>query len=373
VPVSQDTLDKLAKALGVDPAKAEKTLNALQQAGFTASPGWETKIDNALKSAGETFAGSAESTWEDIEKPFTKSSPGGSQDTPPQTGPVTSDPALSLKADEAKAGEQSRVANLRALSGMKTIDQGSLSPQENATVDEIGKQLYGKDWTGSADQLAEVKREATWREGHRPGEPSTGGGTSKAATTVNPWDLIASGLTNQDLAIEKNLDPVLAGQVTPMATAEAGGQALGHLGLAPNSSAAQWLNSNLAAGQAQAAPLEQAMGNYEKAYQTGATGVDAALGNYGAANAAAITTAPEQNWLNTLVSHIQSNAIYGGTLPTGVQLTPALRAAYNAAGFNLPASAGTTGTPKLPALTNTSGTPPSALSGTSQVPSSTGG
>ncbi len=351
--ISQDTLDKIAKALGTTPDKAQKTLDALQQAGFTPSPGWETKIDNALAGAGENLWSSAAATFGHGGGPAPDS-------TPVQSGPVTSDPALSLKADEDKAAEQSREANLRALSGMKTLDQGTLSPQENAVVDQLGKQLYGKQWSGAPDQLAEVQREAEWREKHRPDSGTQAGSEKAAAAPPNPWEEIAQGLVNQDTAIEKQLDPVLAGQTTPLATTEASNQALSSLGLSPNSSAAQWLNQNLAQGQAQAQPLQNAMQGYANAYQAGATGVDQALQNYGAANAAAITTAPEQNWLNTLVSHIQSNAIYGGTLPTGVQLTPALKSAYNAAGFNLPASAGTTAG-ALPPVTNTSGSVPQAL------------
>ena len=178
----------------------------------------------------------------------------------------------------------------------------------------------------------------------------------------NPWAQIGAQLVAQDKAVEQQIDPVVAGQTGQAAVSQAANQALSALG---GSADAGWLKSNLAAGQAQAAPLEAAMAQYGKAYQAGNTAVDNALTNYGAANAAAITTAPTQDWINALVSHIQSNAIYGGPLPPGVQLPPALANAYQQAGFTLPKTSSTgatsSGIPPNPVVT--SGTPPNVTQG----------
>ncbi len=142
----------------------------------------------------------------------------------------------------------------------------------------------------------------------------------------NPWNQLGQQLVSQLQAEQAPVTQALSGQLTQPATASAEQQALAATGVSPTSSASQWLQGEISQGNANDAPLQQAMAAYGQAYTQGQQGVDTALANLGTANALGVQTAPEQTWLTDLASHVQSNLAYYGQIPTSAaqNLPPAL-------------------------------------------------
>jgi hypothetical protein len=130
-----------------------------------------------------------------------------------------------------------------------------------------------------------------------------------------PWAKLSESLVKQ---YQSDLAPVTAavsGSTNAAGQAGAASQALASLDLAPNSSAGQWLESNLGAANANAAPVTAAMNAYGAQYAAEAGPITKALQAYGQANELEVSTAPEQSWLNALASHITSNLSYYGEVP----------------------------------------------------------
>jgi hypothetical protein len=130
-----------------------------------------------------------------------------------------------------------------------------------------------------------------------------------------PWAKLSESLVKQ---YQEDLSPVTAavsGATNATGQADAASQALGSLGLSPNSSAGQWFESQLGAANANAAGVTQAMNQYGAQYAAEAGPITKALQAYGQANELEVSTAPEQSWLNALASHITSNLSYYGEVP----------------------------------------------------------
>ena len=135
-------------------------------------------------------------------------------------------------------------------------------------------------------------------------------------STANDFSQMLKGLMQDQSNLTTPLANLASGQQTAPGTTDAVSTALAAAGLSPNSPAAQWLNANITQAQAADAPMASAMTAYQNAYNTGQGGVNTALQNMGSAENLAAQTAPEQNWLQALATHIQSNLNYYGTIPS---------------------------------------------------------
>jgi hypothetical protein len=137
----------------------------------------------------------------------------------------------------------------------------------------------------------------------------------QAAIAANPFNQMGQGLVADEKNLEAPLENAMSGGLTAPGTSNAVATALSAAGLSPGSPAAQWLNANISQANAADAPMAQAMQQYGQAFGQGDAGVQSALANMGQANALANTVAPEQQWLQSLATHIQSNLNYYGTIP----------------------------------------------------------
>jgi hypothetical protein len=197
-----------------------------------------------------------------------------------------------------------------------------------------------------------------------------GGTTTSSAPTAtqleqeianDPWSQLGKALTTQLQQEQVPIEKAISGGDTASTAQAATTQALADAGLAPNSSAAQWLTSNMNQAQANDAPMAQAMNAYGQAYAAGQQGVNTALTGMGQANQLGVATAPEQTWLGDLATHIQSNLAYSGTVPSWAQNLPdALKVYLQQSG-----QTGGTGTIPVTGLTYPGQkTTPTGLSGT---------
>lgn len=132
-----------------------------------------------------------------------------------------------------------------------------------------------------------------------------------------PWAKLSESLIKQYDSALAPVTAAVSGSTNTAGQADAANQALASLGLSSGSNAGQWLESNLGAANANAAPVSQAMNAYGSQYAAEAGPITKALTAYGQANELEVSTAPEQSWLNALASHITSNLSYYGEVPTG--------------------------------------------------------
>jgi hypothetical protein len=132
----------------------------------------------------------------------------------------------------------------------------------------------------------------------------------------SPWTTAANALTstmNADLgAVAADTSGAASGQAVNAAAS----QGLGMLGLSPSSSAGQWLASQTAASQANAAPVQAALNAQSQTYANEAGPISRAISQWGQDNAIMNITAPEQAWLTALGSHASSLLSYYGAVPT---------------------------------------------------------
>jgi hypothetical protein len=176
------------------------------------------------------------------------------------------------------------------------------------------KMYPGGDPEGKSDPKKGTKKKAKAKKSDSE-SPAQVQAAEEKAIADNPFNQLGQGLVADDQKIQAPLENAMAGGLTGPATSNAVAEALSASGLGGNAQAKQWLNANIAQANANDAPLAQAMAQYGAAYNTGQQGVDQALANMGQANALANTVAPEQQWLNALATHIQSNLNYYGTIP----------------------------------------------------------
>lgn len=132
-----------------------------------------------------------------------------------------------------------------------------------------------------------------------------------------PWSKLSEGVIKE---YESALTPTIAavsGSTGPAAENSAVNQALAEVGTSSIGGAGQgWLQSQVNAGTAGAAPVTAAEQAYGKQYAASAGPITKALAAYGQANELEVSTAPESAWLTALASHITSNLSYYGEIPT---------------------------------------------------------
>jgi hypothetical protein len=209
---------------------------------------------------------------------------------------------------------------LRDVAG--TVEPGGLfNPKVNAGPFASGENPATEV---QAEEAAATKKTAAKKKATTP-KPET---AKEIETEIadNPFNKLGEGLTTQLKAAETPIESAIAGGLTAPAESSAATQALGALGLSPNSSASSWLNSEISQANANDSPMDAAMKAYGSAFDTSQGTVNSALTQMGTANALETTTAPEQEWLTALMSHIQSNLSYYGEAPTDAlaSLPPAL-------------------------------------------------
>jgi hypothetical protein len=203
----------------------------------------------------------------------------------------------------------------------------------------------------------------------------------EAQIAANPFNKLGQGLVTQLEQEQAPIEKAISGGDTASATQSAVGQALAASGVSPGSSAAQWLDSNIAQANANDSPMQAAMNAYGQAYGAGQQGVDQALSGMAGANALGVTTAPEQTWLQGLGTHLQSNLNYYGQIPTSTaeNLPPALLYYLQQSGTGGAGGAGVTDLSNLAVPGQRANAPqippiPQAAAGATQtsVPSDTG-
>lgn len=141
----------------------------------------------------------------------------------------------------------------------------------------------------------------------------------------NPFNKLGEGLVKQLQEEQAPIEKAISGQDTAASVKSATAQALADAGVSANSSAGQWLDSNIAKANAADQPMQAAMAAYGKAYEAGQKGVDSALANQGQANALGQITAAEQPYLNLITQHLGSGQYYSLTPQQASSLPPALQ------------------------------------------------
>lgn len=156
------------------------------------------------------------------------------------------------------------------------------------------------------------------------------------------WNQLGQQLVSDQAKLSAPVENAISGGLTAPVASGAATQALSDMGLSPNSKASDWLNSEIAQAKANDAPLTQAMKEYGADYAQGQQGVSAALAGMGQANALAIDTAPEADWMTAIVQHAMSNVNYYGeiTPSQASTLPPSVLAALSGSGGGGEAAAG---------------------------------
>jgi hypothetical protein len=195
----------------------------------------------------------------------------------------------------------------------------------------------------ASDPKAKAKKKTT-----KAKEPSAAEIEKEIA--ANPFSQMGQGLVKGLEAQEKPVEQAVSGALTQPMEQSALQTAFAASGLSPTSAAGQLVQSNVAQGNKEAEPLQQALAAYGTAYGQGQGTIDAALTNLGTANTLGVTTAPEQQWLTGLQSHIQEALSYYGTVPATTLSTmpPALQYYLQQSGN---AGVGAAGTVPIASLT----------------------
>ncbi len=141
----------------------------------------------------------------------------------------------------------------------------------------------------------------------------------------NPFNKLGEGLVKQLQEEQAPIEKAISGQDTAASVKSATAQAFADAGVSPNSSAGEWLNSNIAKANAADQPMQAAMAAYGKAYDAGQKGVDSALANQGQANALGQITAAEQPYLNLITQHLGSGQWESLSPTQAANLPPALQ------------------------------------------------
>lgn len=253
-----------------------------------------------------------------------------------------------------------REENLRALAGMPDVGTAetkflgfiptggqhpTLSPSELATAETIARALgehspytqhtetpmmLGKgDWK----KIREVAAQRALYGAHAGTGPA---GKAKKVTPIKAYEkeIASSPIARMETATAKMLTPAFnaasayaSGKETQSATQGAFTAALQSLsGASPvlGQTPAAWLSGNIKTAQTVDQPLTSAMAAYGGAEEAQLPSILAALKAYGQGNEIGIATAPENAWLNALISHVGTEISYYGTAPkAGVTGLPA--------------------------------------------------
>lgn len=156
------------------------------------------------------------------------------------------------------------------------------------------------------------------------------------------WNDLGQQIVAAQANLDKPVEQSISGALTGPAESSAATQALASMGLAPDSSASKWLNSQIAQANANDSPLSKAMDTYTQEYETGQSGVSAALASMGQANALDVDTAPQADWVQSLAQHIMGNVNYYGEISPSqaASLTPAVLSALLQSGGGGASAAG---------------------------------
>lgn len=246
---------------------------------------------------------------------------------------------------------QQRIANLGAIGSSGNKSWTNLSPQEQAVAKDLANDLFGtRDLAKlSADQWSKITTVAQERYTTR----STAGQgdttqQAEAALAANPFAKMGQALVGDQQNLLSAIEPYMSGAMGQQGAQSAENQALASLGIAPGSGASNWLSDQVSKANATDQPVEQALAAYGAAFGAGQGAVGQALGQMGSANALQTQTAPETEWLNALMQHVQTNLAYYGEIPTGAaaSLPPSLLYYLQQAG----AGQGSTGLEPLTAI-----------------------
>ena len=170
-------------------------------------------------------------------------------------------------------------------------------------VNPAQEEASAKDWAGKqAAKKASEARQASYENYIQQ-------------IANSPWTTAANALTSTMTADLQAVAPATTGSTGPAAENAAASQGLGMLGLSPSSSAGQWLSSQTAAAQANAAPVAAAMQAEGQTYANMAGPITNAITQWGQDNAITNMTAPEASWLSALASHVTSNLAYQSGVP----------------------------------------------------------
>lgn len=279
----------------------------------------------------------------------------------------------------------------KAKSTGKSQGLGTVRHEIATAADALGGKVQGAqnalsrfgNWTGEHDPFS--SKPSKDAPAAKPKGKSKGGGkTTPAPPTqkqlqdmiaANPFNQLGQGLVADMKAQQAPVEAAISGQDTGTVVQNAENQALAVAGVTPGSSAAQWLDQNIAQANQNDQPMQKAMAAYGAQFEKGQQGVQNAIGQSGMANALNVTTAPEQTWLTDLAQHIQSNLSYYGQIPTGAaqNLPPALLYYLQQSGTGGSGGAGTEqlsqiGVKKPPGAA----VPPAAAPSTNTVTTDTG-
>jgi hypothetical protein len=269
----------------------------------------------------------------------------------------TSDELGAVQSEIGAAEAAQRLNNLRVLASGK-FNPKTLSPQERAVARDLAKGMgFGNDLSKlSSDQWGRIVADAQVRGDELAVKQGAGTGT-QAQAQMNPQEALSMGLVQDFARLQAPLSGAMSGALTAPGNQQAQNQALSALGLSAGSPGAQWLQGQINQGVKNDAPLNAAMQAYTTAYGQGLEGVDQAILGLGAANAAAIQSAPYQDFLQAVPQHLLSNWLYSGQAPSWASsLPPWLQQIMsNAVGGS------TTASPAVPGAQGSqgvSGTPP---------------
>lgn len=234
-----------------------------------------------------------------------------------------------VHAGENTPGEQGVVSDVHGILAQLGITPENLKRLLNDAVIQPAKVLSGNETIGQgvanadAQQVSSspAKAKSTAKKKKAPATTSTSPSEVPTQADLNaalqnsPWGKLGAAISGDLSGAVQPSEVAMAGGLTAPAEAQAANTALGALGLSPNSSASQWLNSQIKAANAADDPMTQAMQAYEGAFAQGETGVEKALTNMGGANEAFIESAPMTDWLQMITQHIGSNLNYYGYAP----------------------------------------------------------
>jgi len=194
---------------------------------------------------------------------------------------------------------------------------------DKLVVEPVGAKLTGASSPQGGGPLHAIleptaKKAPTKKAPKAPKAPSTASETAaiEKELSTGPWAEISKALVSQYDTELAPVEAAVSGATGNAAQAGAANQALASLGLSSGSAGGQWLTSQLAAANANAAPVDAAMASYGNQYAAEAGPISKALLAYGQANELNVASAPEQAWLNALASHITSNLSYYGEVPS---------------------------------------------------------
>jgi len=188
----------------------------------------------------------------------------------------------------------------------------------------------------------------------------------------SPWTTSANNLANTMNADLQAVAGETSGASGQQAVNAAASQGLGMLGLSPSSSAGQWLASQTAAAQQNAAPVQSALNAEAQTYANMGGPISKAIAQWGQDNAITEMTAPEQAWLSALGSHATSLFSYYSAVPTAAipSIPEPIREAIKTSGGQ-PGSTGAGITP-VQSIPLTGNVAPSTAASPTAVPNTTG-